>query len=193
MGRLFTALSLFVFACVATPAAAQNISYALTGNTSSGESFSITGLADTSAVAPFGVNSTILFVTLSSNIISVGSNTGSITGDVSFFNNQGLTTAGFSIIGGGGDFVNFSNTLFGSFDLISALGPVAVDRSFTRAFATTFGSVNLGGSTNLGFQAITVSQAVPEPSTWAMMLLGFGGVGVAMRRRRKSANNVQLA
>ena len=27
--------------------------------------------------------------------------------------------------------------------------------------------------------------AVPEPSTWAMMLLGFGGVGVALRRRRK--------
>jgi len=26
---------------------------------------------------------------------------------------------------------------------------------------------------------------VPEPSTWAMMLLGFGGIGVAMRRGRK--------
>jgi hypothetical protein len=29
--------------------------------------------------------------------------------------------------------------------------------------------------------------AVPEPATWAMMLLGFGGIGVAMRRRRKPA------
>ena len=27
--------------------------------------------------------------------------------------------------------------------------------------------------------------AVPEPATWAMMLLGFGGIGFAMRRRRK--------
>jgi len=26
--------------------------------------------------------------------------------------------------------------------------------------------------------------AVPEPGTWAMMLLGFGGMGVAMRKRR---------
>jgi hypothetical protein len=26
---------------------------------------------------------------------------------------------------------------------------------------------------------------VPEPSTWAMMLLGFGGIGMAMRRGRK--------
>jgi hypothetical protein len=27
--------------------------------------------------------------------------------------------------------------------------------------------------------------AVPEPGTWALMLLGFGGIGMAMRRRRK--------
>ena len=26
---------------------------------------------------------------------------------------------------------------------------------------------------------------VPEPATWAMMLLGFGGIGYAMRRRRR--------
>lgn len=28
--------------------------------------------------------------------------------------------------------------------------------------------------------------AVPEPGTWAMMLLGFGAVGSSMRRKRKS-------
>jgi len=26
--------------------------------------------------------------------------------------------------------------------------------------------------------------AVPEPATWAMMLIGFGGIGLAMRRRQ---------
>ena len=36
-------------------------------------------------------------------------------------------------------------------------------------------------SGNVGFYAA----AVPEPATWAMMLLGFGGIGMAMRRRRK--------
>ena len=29
--------------------------------------------------------------------------------------------------------------------------------------------------------------AVPEPATWAMMLLGFAGIGMALRRRRNPA------
>lgn len=29
-----------------------------------------------------------------------------------------------------------------------------------------------------------VSAAVPEPATWAMMILGFGGIGAALRRRQ---------
>jgi hypothetical protein len=29
------------------------------------------------------------------------------------------------------------------------------------------------------------SASVPEPATWAMMLLGFGAIGFAMRRNRK--------
>jgi hypothetical protein len=33
---------------------------------------------------------------------------------------------------------------------------------------------------------------VPEPATWAMMLLGFAGIGVAARRRR-GAGLAQIA
>ena len=32
-----------------------------------------------------------------------------------------------------------------------------------------------------------VTGAVPEPSTWAMMLLGFAGIGYGVYRRRKVA------
>lgn len=32
---------------------------------------------------------------------------------------------------------------------------------------------------------VTISQAVPEPGTWAMMLLGFGAMGWTIRRRRR--------
>ncbi|MBJ7411588.1 MAG: PEP-CTERM sorting domain-containing protein [Phenylobacterium sp.] len=35
--------------------------------------------------------------------------------------------------------------------------------------------------------AIFAGAAVPEPATWAMMILGFGGVGTLMRRRRAMA------
>lgn len=31
---------------------------------------------------------------------------------------------------------------------------------------------------------VTFASAVPEPAAWAMMLLGFGAIGYAMRRRR---------
>ncbi len=31
----------------------------------------------------------------------------------------------------------------------------------------------------------TITQAVPEPATWAMMLVGFGLVGTALRRRER--------
>lgn len=35
--------------------------------------------------------------------------------------------------------------------------------------------------------SLTVNSAVPEPSTWAMMILGFAGVGFTARRKTKSA------
>ena len=54
---------------------------------------------------------------------------------------------------------------------------------------TSRGQGSYGG--NLAF-APAVS-AIPEPSTWAMMILGFGAVGVAMRRRRKDIVRVAYA
>jgi hypothetical protein len=35
--------------------------------------------------------------------------------------------------------------------------------------------------------------AVPEPATWAMMLVGFGAVGFAMRRRKNVNTKIQFA
>lgn len=61
------------------------------------------------------------------------------------------------------------------------------------------GSLNLSTyfPNNPGWSHITFfnsgTGAVPEPGTWAMMLLGFGGIGVALRRRRKLSNITQFA
>jgi len=54
---------------------------------------------------------------------------------------------------------------------------------------TSRGQGSYGG--NLAF-APAVS-AIPEPATWAMMIIGFGAVGVAMRRRRKDNVRVSFA
>ncbi|HVK43186.1 MAG TPA: PEPxxWA-CTERM sorting domain-containing protein [Phenylobacterium sp.] len=46
------------------------------------------------------------------------------------------------------------------------------------------------GTASIQFDNLTVGEpvtsAVPEPATWAMMILGFGAVGTAVRTRRRS-------
>lgn len=53
---------------------------------------------------------------------------------------------------------------------------------------TTLTFTNTAGATNEGVFLDAVSvMAVPEPSTWAMLILGFGLLGGAMRRRGQAA------
>ena len=48
------------------------------------------------------------------------------------------------------------------------------------------------GTTRYNFAADSVA-AVPEPATWAMMLMGFGAMGFALRRHKRVANLTQMA
>jgi hypothetical protein len=52
------------------------------------------------------------------------------------------------------------------------------------------GGINGAGSFNV---AAPVVAAVPEPSTWAMMILGFAGVGFMAYRRRNNQAGIRLA
>ena len=61
-------------------------------------------------------------------------------------------------------------------------------------FALSAGSHSINGTTLVnapqtsgGSGFFRINSAVPEPGTWAMMLLGFGGLGLSMRRKRRSA------
>ncbi|RYD25452.1 MAG: PEP-CTERM sorting domain-containing protein [Lysobacteraceae bacterium] len=60
--------------------------------------------------------------------------------------------------------------------------------AFTAAAPTTLTFAALGRSDSLGGYIDSVSlSAVPEPMTWAMMITGFGMMGVALRNRRAAA------
>ena len=59
---------------------------------------------------------------------------------------------------------------------------------------TIYVNGSLGDSQNGSYVGnINVTSPVPEPATWAMMLLGFGAIGLMMRRRRRSHVLAQLA
>ncbi len=96
---------------------------------------------------------------------------------------------------------------FGANNLFYLTGPFFVDgnglgfRTATgqavNLFVTqgTAYQVNAGGlsSGRVTASASAVTAAVPEPATWAMMLMGFGAMGFALRRSKRTNNILQAA
>jgi hypothetical protein len=68
----------------------------------------------------------------------------------------------------------------------------AANTNLRVSFFNTPGEANIGGlrfsSGQNAFETDNIAflGAVPEPATWAMMLLGFGAVGYSMRRSKKA-------
>lgn len=100
-------------------------------------------------------------------------------------------TTGLTIAGTNFDFTSVS--LNGhSFDL-SPNGPIEFGSIFKQAVTAgwqtlTVTGVSDGNASFGGTVAFAPSAAVPEPATWAMMIIGFTGAGVAIRRRRRDSS-----
>jgi hypothetical protein len=75
---------------------------------------------------------------------------------------------------------------FGNFtpgDTYSCLAKYCIEGPGTDADAGT--AINKLALTN--FDINLAAPGVPEPATWAMMLVGFGGLGATLRMRRRTA------
>ncbi len=75
-------------------------------------------------------------------------------------------------------------------------GQIASVTSFGLTFGPNFGDIDsklnssfgeLNGFVPISANLDYIKSAVPEPSSWAMMLAGFGIVGISARRRRAAA------
>ena len=78
------------------------------------------------------------------------------------------------------------------------LGPAGVDngdQGFGRRVSYDFGAnrvnkiefISAGNSFEFDSLAGTLQAGVPEPTTWGLMIMGFGGIGAMIRRRRMVA------
>jgi hypothetical protein len=85
----------------------------------------------------------------------------------------GTTT--FSVGANGSNFIN----------ALATNGEVITNVSLTGTNLTSVGQVRLGG--------VAAFRAVPEPATWAMLIMGFGGVGALMRSKRRSSGRALAA
>lgn len=61
------------------------------------------------------------------------------------------------------------------------------------SITVNWAALNFSSGDRLLLDVTFAAAGVPEPSTWAMMLLGFGCVGFAMRRRRNTTSFARSA
>lgn len=123
-----------------------------------------------------------------------------LIGNQIFFNNVAGSfggTAGTANISFGTNLVSDLNIQSASlgFTQLSVPGDLFTGPASNPTFNT--GIFNLSGGFTAGPATLTITRAavaaVPEPGTWAMMLIGFGAMGVSMRRRRVTQSLLRAA
>ena len=87
--------------------------------------------------------------------------------------------------------LNFEGACAGLYDSLAQTVSTTVGTSYTLRFSLSNSAAGPNGLRIFATDA-AVTAAVPEPATWAMMLLGFGGIGMTIRHRR-SRRLMQIA
>jgi PEP-CTERM motif len=184
MNKVLVSAALAV-ASVATPAAATQVIGSYDFN---GTQFTQVGTGATGAIGPsnaFTGSFSYTFDTTTHTFALTG-----FTGDVGSQHfdlcNTGFSYDGNSALsigataGGIANYFTFPSDFVFNLLLDRATGDITSGGQLI--YATTQPTNGVWQANHLSLET---PAAVPEPATWAMMLLGFGGIGMAMRRSRK--------
>jgi len=100
--------------------------------------------------------------------------------------NNAAVRASAAIVGGaGGTLLN--NTRTNANNGTNAFGLARTARYSSYLITTRAGGhTNFLGTPGQGFAVSGLTATVPEPATWGLMIVGFGMVGVAARRRNRA-------
>ena len=80
------------------------------------------------------------------------------------------------------DFIEFGYT--------SSNGSGSANLSFDPGAFTHVGSYSVGPASFSDDAVLTVASGVPEPSTWAMIVLGFAAIGLLANRRKSKPTSI---
>lgn len=178
---------------ISLPGLSANLRFNLTGISGNTWSFAYS-VANTSfapltsarvSVFGFNVSPTLSSATATGEFSSVSSGTvplGRGSRDVCFRTGNGGQCAG-----GGNDGVTIGEAAStGVFNLIFAAPTTSVvlNDLFVRYLALNAPSSRISGASGVGD---VMSTTVPEPATWATLIIGFATIGTAMRRSRTAA------
>ena len=133
-----------------------------------GSTDNLGSLALTNAVFNYGTTPFTLFVTFTQPGSLIGTYMATLVGNVTATNNGGVQ-------------FNFSN-------------PTQLFTYVGGAFTLSVNNFSVsGGAEGSRISGFIQTLPVPEPATWTLMLLGFGGMGMALRRSRRRPALAQIA
>lgn len=183
---LFTGSSQGCFTALCTPSStATDQGLSFTGGTFNlSDSSGFVGLGGaTNNLGVFSLSTAPAVYTgdLFSLLVTFTSPTGTSPSSGSF---SAVLQGSVSSLPGGGVYINFNND-----PLVFTFGDGG---SFD--FWVNDVSLSPGGANQIMSGTINVlTSPVPEPGTWALMILGFGAIGLAMRTRRRRTALAQIA
>lgn len=151
------------------------------------------GLTNAAQIGLWSMNGTLL------TSATIGAGTGTLNGLFRYVSISpfALTPGTRYIVGAySRDFASSLGTSQGGTGNINPLVTIFKDR-YTEGSSLSFPSFtdNHTGGAWLGanFNLVSIASAVPEPSSWAMMIIGFGAIGAALRRRQNVTRRVTFA